>query len=87
MESLRQHYLKVNREKDPPRYIVDQPGDLLHVPIERLDDCLAELKDALVTVNGLREQGAMGGKAAIVTMKRFTWIDDGKADKTLNVGL
>jgi hypothetical protein len=72
-ESLRQYILRKHREKNPPEYIIQKPGDFLHVPEHRLHDCMEEL---ILAINMVRHSGANGK----VDIPHLVWIDDGKQE-------
>jgi hypothetical protein len=85
ISSYRQHLKAQARKETPPRYIIEEPGDFLHVPEDRLDICLSELKTCIITLNEMVGQGLLTGDSANVSIRRFVWIDDGKTDGKLTV--
>ncbi len=60
-------------------YMIATLNDLLAVPVDRLDDCLAEIKDGIVKARlceaQYKAQGSPVGRLEITSVK---WIDDGK---------
>ena len=85
IKSFKNYVKQKARQEDPPRYIIDEPGDMLYIPAEKLDLFLSELKTAITTINGMIGQGLLTGDAARVSIRQFTWIDDGRTDSTLRV--
>lgn len=65
------------------QYRIEQLGDFLKVPADRIQECMKELADHLQAMRqtidnfGLEAQGD--------ELKTFTWQDDGKQDLTLRV--
>ena len=85
-EMARQYRLKINRDKTPPRYVIERPGDFLHVPPDKLHLCLSELEGCLNEAHGLRSKGMLGDESVFVVMDRFTWIDDGERHGVMTFG-
>lgn len=85
IRSFRQHLKAQARKETPPRYFIEEPGDFLHVPEDRLDACLSEIKTAVTAINGMVAQGLLTGDAANISIRRFTWIDDGNTDGSIQV--
>lgn len=85
LNSFNQYVKQKAREENPPRYIITEPGDILHIPPEKLDLFLSELKVAITTINDMTARGMLTGDSARVSIKQFTWIDDGKRDSKIKV--
>lgn len=85
MKSLNQHMKKKAREENPPRYIIEEPGDILHIPPEKLDLFLSELKVGITTVHDLLAKGLLTGESARVSIRQFIWIDDGETNGKIRV--
>jgi len=70
-----------------PEYVIATVGDFLKVPEDRQADCLAEFADFLDVARGLVEiteiAGEMVGADATAQIGPFTWIDDGKKNRTI----
>lgn len=81
----KQYIKQKAREESPPRYIIEEPGDILHIPIDKLDLFLSELKTGVTTIKDMLDKGLLTGEAARVSIKNFVWIDDGKTENRLNV--
>jgi hypothetical protein len=85
IRSFNQHLKQKAREENPPRYIIEEPGDMLHVPPEKLDLFLSELKVGISTIHDMVTKGLLTGESARVSIQRFTWIDDGETNGKINV--
>ena len=72
-----------------PQYVIATIGDFLKVPEDRQADCLAEFADFLVMARGLVElveiAGEIVGADAAAQIGPFTWIDDGKKNRTIRI--
>lgn len=75
----------------PARYVVGHISELEKIPADRLDACLRELKDYVETIRSTRELvttlAKLTGKSSAMKVGDFTWIDDGKNEKTVNVSV
>lgn len=67
-----------------PRYVIATVDDFLKVPEDRIRDCLLEFADYLNIVRWATE--AASGLCD-VEAGPFTWIDDGKQDRTIGISL
>ncbi len=74
-------------DKEPKRYPIETLEDLLQVPPDRLDDCLADIRDYLELIRPLSALIDMAkyvaeadGEAIEEDVKHgpFIWIDDGE---------
>jgi len=86
IEGFRQFTLQKAREESPPRYILTKFEDLGHVPAEKLELCLSEIKTAFDTIRDMQAKGIIHQKSTRVIVRRFTWIDDGKTDGKMKFG-
>jgi len=72
-----------------PEYKIEHVRDLLAVPEDRLDACLEELKDYLALAREMQELtkvvGEIVGADGSSTIGAFTWIDDGKHERTVRI--
>lgn len=70
-------------------YKIDCVADFLAVPVDRIDDCLAEFKDFLGLARDMKELtktlGEVIGADGTSEVEGFTWIDDGKRDKSVTI--
>ena len=71
----------------PARYVISHVSDLEKVPADRLESCLRELKDFVETARSTRELvtalAKLTGASSAMKVGDFTWIDDGKNEKTI----
>jgi hypothetical protein len=71
----------------PARYVISHVSDLEKVPADRLEACLRELKDFVETARAARELvtalAELTGASSAMKIGDFTWIDDGKNEKTI----
>ena len=86
IEGFRQFTLQKAREESPPRYILAKFEDLGHVPADKLELCLSEIKVAFDTIRDLQAKGLIDAKSARVVVKRIVWIDDGQTEGRMNIG-
>jgi hypothetical protein len=72
-----------------PQYTIATVGDFLKVPEERQADCLTEFADFLGMARGIVELasivGEIVGADAAATIGPYTWIDDGKKNRTIRI--
>lgn len=73
------------------KYVITTVGDFLNVPEERQADCLAEFGDFLGMARGMAELAKIAGEVvgvdASAQIGSFTWIDDGKKNRTIRIRL
>lgn len=65
------------------QYRIEQLGDFLKVPADRIHDCMKELADHFQALRQTLDN--FGLEAQGDELKKFTWQDDGKQDLTLKV--
>lgn len=63
-------------------YKITSLKDLLNIPVDRIDDCLDELKDGLKLMHVQME--AFEISVADAVFDSFTWQDDGAKNMTSN---
>jgi len=72
-----------------PEYVIATVGDFLEVPKDRQADCLAEFADFLKMARGIVELAEIAGEImegnAAAQIGPFTWIDDGKKNRTIRI--
>ena len=72
-----------------PEYVIATVGDFLKVPEDRQADCLAEFADFLGMARDIVELAAIAGEVvgvdAAAQIGPFTWIDDGKKNRTIRI--
>jgi len=66
----------------PNEYEIETVEDFLMVPEDRIDDCLKDFKSML---EDLRDAVEVCPDGSI--FQSFTWIDDGKNEKVLQIGI
>lgn len=70
-------------------YVIATVGDFLKVPEDRQADCLAEFADFLGVARGIVELASIAGEVvggdASAQIGPFTWIDDGKRNRTIRI--
>ena len=64
-------------------YKIESLKDLLSIPVDRIDDCLDELKDGLKLMHV--QMAAFEIPMADAVFDNFTWKDDGAKNMTSNV--
>lgn len=72
-------------------YRIETVQDFIKIPFDKIDICIEEFKEGLKYAKELETRTKelteiLGGafKSDGVEFKGFTWIDDGKTDKTYN---
>ena len=72
-----------------PEYVIATVGDFLKVPEDRQADCLKEFADFLGVARGIVELASIAGEIvgadAAAQIGPFTWIDDGKKNRTIRI--
>jgi hypothetical protein len=72
-----------------PEYVIATVGDFLKVPEDRQADCLTEFADFLGVARGIVELASIAGEIvgadASAQIGPFTWIDDGKNNRTIRI--
>ena len=63
-------------------YKITSLKDLLNIPVDRVDDCLDELKDGLKLIHA--QMAAFEIPVGDAVFDSFTWNDDGAKDMTSN---
>lgn len=63
-------------------YKISSLKDLLSIPLDRIDDCLDELKDGLKLMH--TQMAALEISMDDAVFDSFTWKDDGAKDVTSN---
>jgi hypothetical protein len=70
-------------------YVIATVVDFLKVPEDRQADCLAEFADFLGVARGIVELASIAGEIvgadAAAQIGPFTWIDDGKKNRTIRI--
>lgn len=56
-----------------PAYTIKTPEDFLKVPVDRLDACLADLREVLLMLHGMKK--GMGE----IELSDLVWVDDHKS--------
>jgi hypothetical protein len=64
------------------RYTIEHVSDFLKVPEDRLDACLSDFKEALSCSRLFQATTLLFGEPPL---EKFTWIDDGKTDATIDI--
>ena len=63
-------------------YEIKTIADFMAVPVDRIDECLAELRVAIALSHEMARLANM-----TATLKKFSWIDDGKSDYSITAKL
>ncbi len=70
-----------------PHYVIATVADFLKVPEARQAECLAEFADFIATARGIVELAGIAGEGvgvdAAAQIGPYTWIDDGKKNRTI----
>ena len=72
-----------------PEYVIATVSDFLKVPEDRQADCLTEFADFLGMARVIVELASIAGEIvgadAAAQIGPFTWIDDGKKNRTIRI--
>lgn len=67
-------------------YKIETIHDCMEIPIEKFNDFLAEFNEALQLARGAHEiNKEISGSPKPVSIRSFTWIDDGKKDGKVRI--